>query len=437
MLELKGQYNKDCKIFTDNVENEALSVVYKLLDTKELADSPIRCMPDIHMSTSSAVVGMTIPIKDYVNPEHVSVDIGCTVSEYFTDADINPEYFEVLEHRVRKEIPMGFEINDKRQFDMKDFYKFLQSFYDKARVLWPEMINDFDISEKGISEFCKRINLEEATMYHSIMSTGGSNHGIEFGDANGKLAFMIHCGSRNLGTKVCRHWAKIASSSQTDNKRLKEEISKVKKTIKNRTERENKIAELKKQAEAQVAGNGYLTGENMKGYITDIVIATAYAQFNHKVIADRIADIVYRTCKGKVTDKIVSIHNYIDFEDHILRKGAIRAYKDELIVVPLSMKDGVLVCKGKSNPDWNFSCSHGAGRRMSRAQAKKNLSIEEYKKEMEGIYSTRLNMSTIDESPMAYKDPEEIKDLISETCEILYTIKPVINIKPGSSDGEE
>lgn len=436
MLELKGKYNKDCKVFTDNIEEEALSTIHSLLNHPNFADVPIRIMPDCHEGRS-IVIGFSAPITKAVNPSHVGVDISCMIDTYILDRKINPDDYAIIEHRIRKEIPFGFSINDSRQFEMKEFIKFIKSFYDKQRATWPEMISDFDISERGISEWLKRIHMDEGIFYKSIGSVGGGNHFIEFGNVDGQdvSAFTIHCGSRNLGVKVCSYWSAVAQNPTALKMKYKMELHNLKRYCTNKRELPEKIKELKAKLDSDMSlCNGYLTGCDMKGYITDMVIASAYAHFNHRVIARKIEDILLKVNQAKVTERIVSVHNYIDFEDHMIRKGAIRSYKGEKMVIPFNMRDGLAICEGKSNEDWNFTAPHGAGRKLSRSKAKETLNLDRFKSQMKDIYSTSVCKGTIDEAPDAYKDTQEIIELINDTCEILYFIRPIINLK--ATDGE-
>ena len=428
-LELQGAYNKDCKIFTTEVEESAMSLIYSILNKKEDADTPIRIMPDVHAGVG-IVIGFTAPIRHAISPSHVGVDIGCAITTHITNTPINEEDYPVIEHRIKKEIPMGMNIHKTRQFDMKLFFKFMKSEFNKARASWPDMINDFDISENGFSHFLQKLHMDEGVFYKSIASLGSGNHFLEVGNCNGNYAFTIHCGSRNLGQRVCKYWEKIASSSQVDNKILKEKIKHLKETVSDRTLLPTLIEEAKAELQSKLASNGYLIGENLKGYLTDMVIAQAYAKFNHFIMGVKIFSIfkhIYPKCE--IVETVQSIHNYVDMEDHIIRKGAIRAYEGEKMVVPFNMRDGLAICMGKSNKDWNCSCSHGAGRRLSRGKAKSVVSMEEFEKSMEGIYTTSVCHNTLDESPMAYKDTESILHLIEDTCEVLYMVKPVINIK--------
>lgn len=433
-LELKGSFNKNCKVFTTEVEEEALSTIYSILNSKEHADVPIRIMPDVH-NGKGITIGFSQPLTKTINPLHIGVDIGCAVTCCITDGKINPNEYELIEYRTKKEIPFGFNINKKRAFDMKVFLKFMRSEFSKARSMCPELVNDVEISEKYISNMLNRIGMDEGMFYKSLMSVGGGNHAIEFGEHNGCYTFMVHCGSRNFGVKVAKYWTKIASSNQIDNKLLKEAIKELKKNTENRRELPEKIAAITEEFKSRTCSNGYLMGDNMIGYLTDMVIAQAYAKFNHKLICDKIAEILYKINGAKVVETIQSIHNYVSFDDKMIRKGAIKSYECEKMVIPFNMRDGLAICVGKSNSDWNCSAPHGAGRIMSRSKAKSNISLEDFKESMKGIFTTSVCKNTIDESPMAYKDTNVIIEHIKDTCDILYMVKPVINIK--STDEEE
>ena len=313
-------------------------------------------------------------------------------------------------------------------FDDKTFYKFLNKEYAKARSTWPEMIENIGtIDEKYITSLCRRVGMDLGLLFKSVGSVGGGNHFMEYGETDdGRAFFTVHCGSRNFGLKVCKYWVKIATNPD---KSLKKEVVE---RIKASEPDKSKWQELIKNATEELRTrnpNGFLSGENLKGYLSDMVIATAYASFNHEMIVEKVKEILQKMCRIKEIDRIVSVHNYIDFSDHILRKGAIRSYKGEKMIIPFNMRDGIAICEGKSNDDWNCTAPHGAGRIMSRSAAKNRISMEEFKASMEGIYSTTVCEATIDESPMAYKPMEEILQNIEPTAEVLFFIKPKINIK--------
>lgn len=311
---------------------------------------------------------------------------------------------------------------------MKDFLKFLRIEYNKAKSSWPEMINSIEITEDYISKLLKRIGQEESIFYRSLGSCGNGNHFLELGDCNGHYAFTIHCGSRNFGVKVCKYWERVAKEVKIDRTAFSKALDELKASTVDKTTLPEKIKQLKREYEIGTP-QGYLKGEDMKGYLSDMVIATAYAAYNHELLAHIIADIFRKVNGGKVVDKIKSVHNYVDFQDHMIRKGAIRSYEYERMVVPFNMRDGLAICVGKSNEDWNCSCSHGAGRKLSRSAAKKELSLDEFTETMKDVYSTSVCRGTLDEAPGAYKDTETILDLIQDTCEVLYMIKPVVNMK--------
>lgn len=398
MLEIKGKYCKDCKVFTDNIEQKALSMVYHFLDNPMFEDSQIRIMPDVHAG-KDIVVGFTVPFTYHVNPDHVGGDIGCSVSTSITDLKVNEGNYADIERSIRENVKFGMAIHSSSVYDVKQLYKHLRTRLAEARQQWAEMVCDMDVTDKGITAFLKRIDMSEHMFYHSIGTVGGGNHFVEVGiTPKGNYAFTAHCGSRNLGQKVWKYW-KSQSSVQPG-------------TI-----------------------NGFLTGDAMRGYITDMVLAQAYAEFNHQVIDNLVLDAIV-TCSGQsanIVERIYTTHNYIDFSMKMLRKGAVAAPKDRKLVIPFNMRDGLIICHGKGNDDWNQSAPHGAGRLFSRSDAKVLISVDEYRESMKGIYSTSVNVGTIDESPMAYKDPKEILQLIADTVEVDYFIRPVINMKATNS----
>jgi RNA-splicing ligase RtcB len=254
------------------------------------------------------------------------------------------------------------------------------------------------------------------------------NHFIEYGeDPEGKGYITVHTGSRNLGTRICDYWVSSGSKSI-----VKEAIKEANKKIKAEEPDRRKWRALIEQSTKEIKEknpDGYLSGDSAKGYYSDMVIAQAYASFNHLEILRRLSKILRGFGINEI-DRIKSTHNYIDFEDLIIRKGAIRAGENEIVLIPFNMRDGLGIFRGLGNPDWNNSAPHGAGRRMSRAKAFENLNMSEFSKTMEGIYSTSVVPSVLDESPMAYKDSGEILDLIDgKTVELLKIVKPKINLK--------
>ena len=373
-------------------------MIYHFLDHPMFEESKIRIMPDVHAG-KDIVVGFTVPFTDHVNPDHVGGDIGCSVSTAITDLPVNEADYPAIEKTIRENVKFGMTIHEKSVYDVKQLYKHLQTRLGEARQQWPEMVNNMNVTEKGITAFLKRIDMREHMFYHSIGTVGGGNHFVEVGvTPEGNYAFTAHCGSRNLGQKVWKYW-KLEACKHAD------------------------------------SAKGYLTGEAMRGYITDMVISQAYAEYNHMVIDRLVMEAIVSNSgkKADITEQIYTTHNYIDFGMKMLRKGAVAAPEGRKLVIPFNMRDGLIICRGKGNEDWNQSAPHGAGRLMSRAAAKELIDLDEYKEAMKGIYSTSVGTGTIDESPMAYKDPKEILQLIADTVEVEYFIKPVINLKATNS----
>lgn len=421
----------NCKIFAETLEDEALNTIKNLCDSNVFKNSKVRVMPDCHQG-KGVVIGFTCPVGEYVNPEHIGVDIGCQMSTIELSSLLPEDKYVEFEHKVRKEVPTGFEIHNKPIINEKEFFKFLNKEYSKARSSWPEMIENIErIDSTYISSMCKRIGMDEGTFYKSLGSIGGGNHFAEYGVSdNGRAFFTIHCGSRNFGVKVANYWIKRANKSDNKNY-INSEIKKIKETVSDRTLWKSLIEDVKETAK-NINPVGYLHGENLKGYLSDMVIAQAYAHYNHEVILDIVNKILSKY-NIKEIDRINTVHNYISFEDHIIRKGAIQSYKNRKMIIPFNMRDGLAICMGKSNEDWNCSAPHGAGRIMSRTAARKNINLDEFKDTMKNVYSTCIGTGTIDESPMAYKNTEEIIRLIEPTADILFFVKPKINIKASDS----
>lgn len=395
-MKIEGKYTT-AEIFTDNIEEAALDWLHKQCDHPAFEGVRITQMPDVHAG-NSCNVGTAYQVGSYINPDHVGTDIGCTISMHRLSAPINPDDFALLDHRIREVIPTGKDICVKNSLNEKDFFKFLNAQYNKARSAAPDLINESSRIDAGfISDFCRRIKLQEGIFYKSIGSLGGGNHFIEYGEdaASGDGWLTIHCGSRNLGVKVASHWHGIANNP--------------------------------KRAEYV----GFLWGDSLRGYLSDMIIAQGYALYNHHIIRDRILAIVRKLNKAKCEESIFTTHNYISIEEErpILRKGAIDASEGRKICIPFNMRDGIAFGIGKGNEQWLYSAPHGAGRIMSRAQARKQIALTDFETSMTGIFSTSVCEGTLDESPQAYKSMDEILTLIEPTVEVLAMVRPKLNIK--------
>lgn len=434
MLEIIGKYTT-AKIFTDNIEEEALKQIYDIINSKPFENQTVRIMPDVHAG-AGITIGFCGTIGEYVCPSHVGVDIGCTVSMTLIDKPIPVEKYAEFNHKILQQIGFGFDPSPTRAYSDRDLYDFLTLECNRAKSAHPELFYNLPdkVTQEWVTKFCKRINIQEKIFYSSINSVGGGNHFIEYDESADGSVFgvTVHCGSRNLGKKVCEYWENVAKETLT-----KEQRKKITAEFKEHyLETHDNMLNFKTDLNSHISDftkgkvNGYLNGENMHGYFCDMVIAMAYAKFNHLIIHKTIQKIL-NGYNIKPIDKIITTHNYIDFTGNvpIVRKGAIRSFSGEKMLVPFNMRDGIAICEGKSNNDWLCSCSHGAGRKMSRMKAKETLSMDEFTNTMEGIYSTTVCKDTIDEAPMAYKDTDEIKELINDTCEIKKMVVPKINIK--------
>ena len=433
MKQLQGKYCQDCKIFTDNVEEEAVALVQTMLEHSAFTDSHIRIMPYVHMG-KGITIGFSAPLGRFVNPNHVGVDIGCTVSTMELSTVVPEDKYPEFEQLIAKVIPTGHSINDREVINRDEFYAFLTKEYQQVMCDFPDMVYPVEKNnEEFVSRLLLRIGMNTDIFYRSLPSLGGGNHFLEYGETeDGRGFFTAHCGSRNLGVKVCNYWARKAKDTckEISDEDLRRVVNEVKASCSDRTQWQRLILEAKERVRKEEYMSEYLSGAYLKGYLSDMVVTQAYARYNHIMIHRLVSQILKEHFGISVVNEIYTTHNYIDFKDHpMLRKGAIRAYTDELCIIPFNMRDGLAICRGKSNPDWNYTAPHGAGRILSRTAAKMQLKMEEFQKTMTNVYSTTVCEGTLDESPMAYKPMDEIVRLIEPTVEILYFVRPKINIK--------
>lgn len=433
-MTLVGKYTK-AEIFAKTIEDGVYGQVYDIINNPAFLGKKVVLMPDVHVGANGPC-GLVAEIGDWICPEHIGVDIGCSVTMMMLDGFIPEDKLALFEHRVKRSIPMGFNLHEHTVIEEKDFFKFLGTEFMKARTLWPEV---FDIehlpnvvTEKWIDKQLKRLGMEPGVFYKSLGTIGGGNHFIEYGESEINGAITMHFGSRNLGVKVCKYWMKktVNPMTKAESKSIVEDFKKEwKRTHKSDMSGFNEALKQEMQERKKNFIKGYLTGENMKGYLADMVFAQAYAKYNHKTVMDILKNILWLTHLPKIDKVITCTHNYIDFRDHYIRKSSISAHEGEEVIVPLNMRDGTIFGVGKGNAYWMNSCSHGAGRKMSRSEAKKNITLEEFQKSMEGIVTTSVDQTTIDESPMAYKDTDEIIDAIQDTIDILAVFIPKISWK--------
>ena len=400
MIELRGKYAQ-ARVFTDVVDQESISQVISLLNQPYAAGSRVRMMPDIHAG-AGCTVGTTMTIGDKVCPNLVGVDIGCGMET----VRLREKHMELqkLDKLIRSEIPSGFAIRSKAH----------------------RYANEIDLESLRCAKHVDLLRAEK-----SIGTLGGGNHFIEANrDDEGNLYLVIHSGSRRLGLEIANYYQEAGFKALNSRK---EEIDALISDLK-RQGREREIEGVLQELKARPVNIpkplAYLEGWLLEDYLHDMAIAQAYADLNRRAMMDTIL-------KGmglKASERFTTIHNYIDLEAGILRKGAVSARAGERLLIPINMRDGSLICIGKGNEDWNFSAPHGAGRLMSRSAAKQSFTVSEFKKQMQGIYTTSVGAATLDECPMAYKSMEDIVDNIGPTAEIERIIKPIYNFKAGNAD---
>lgn len=398
---IEGKYNI-AKVYTEVVEETALEQIRTLCNQEFVKDSKIRIMPDVHAG-AGCTIGTTMTLKDCVVPNLVGVDIGCGMETI----QIKNSHIELqkLDKLIYEKIPSGFNIRSS-----------VHKYNDEIDL------NMLRCKREG------RINLDRAVK--SLGTLGGGNHFIEADkDEEGNIFIVIHSGSRHLGLEVANYYQELAYKSLNGN--TADDINQLIincKTVRREKEIQRGIDDLKAQVRTEIPKSlAYLAGPLMEDYIHDMKIVQRFALLNRKAMMDEII----RGLKLKVEDEFTTIHNYIDTEAMILRKGAVSAKKGERLLIPINMRDGSLICIGKGNEDWNNSAPHGAGRLMSRIKAKSTFTVSEFKKQMKGIYTTSVNSDTLDECPMAYKDMEDIVKNIGDTAEIIKIIKPIYNFKAG------
>ena len=415
MKTLQGTYGIDCKVFTDNIEPQALETIQKLLDNPVTEGKPVRIMPDTH-DGKGIVIGFTMPVGEWVNPNHIGVDIGCGMLCARITSTITPDMYMDIDQRIREVVPMGFEVHDSPS----DQVWYSRAFGCSVITSLPLDFQRDMWSINNMTRICKKIGTEYRLFDSSIGTLGGGNHFIELGrsEKTEKYYLTIHSGSRNFGKRVCDYHAKSLNGYK---KMLAEEVEHIKQALpKQQWEAAIKLAKKRLQGR-----EGYLTGEAKEEYLKDMYTAQAYASVNRYTILH----LILRAMGWQCGEVIETVHNYINPSDNIIRKGAVSANEGEKLIIPMNMADGILLCRGKGNKDWNNSAPHGAGRLFSRTAAREQLSMDEFKQRMSAVYSTSVCPETLDESPMAYKPTEEIRSLIEPTVEVLDVIKPVINLK--------
>lgn len=400
---VKGRYNS-AKVFTDQVEDVCIEQIQGLLDLEAFREAKVRIMPDCHAG-KGCVIGFTADLGDKIIPNVVGVDIGCgMLTVELGKAEID---FERLDRVIRSFVPSGREVHEER-------------------------LSRFE----GLQEMaCYRVLKDAKKIERAIGTLGGGNHFIEIDvDEENNKYLVIHTGSRHLGKQVAEYYQKMAVDLHKGWEAMQEEEERIKAEYKV-SGRGREIPEaleklrcgFRQAVPDMPAEYCFLHGEYSRQYIHDMKICQEFADENRKMIARLIAE----NCGLRQAGCFTTVHNYIDHESNIIRKGAVSARKGERLLIPINMRDGSLICVGRGNPDWNYSAPHGAGRSHSRKDAMNIFTVEEYERTMAeaGIFSTSVNASTLDECPMAYKGMRDIVDNIGDTAEIICRLKPLYNYK--------
>ncbi|MCC9626298.1 RtcB family protein [Thalassospira sp. MA62] len=390
-MEIKGKYNR-AKVFNERIDDMTRNQIETLLDQPFTQGASIRIMPDMHAGKGS-VVGTTMTIQDKVVPNLVGVDLGCGM--LCTEIQAKRIDFQRLDDLIRELVPSGMNIREK------------------VHPYAPEL---------PLEEVRAPYKLDRAL--RSVGSLGSGNHFIEVNrDDSGRTFLVIHSGSRHLGVQIADHYQERAIQHMTDTHDVKEEIERLKAA--GRQQDISAYLETERASRKPFRDLAYVEGADMDDYMHDVRIAQQYAAANRRAMTD----VIVEAMNWNIVDQFDTVHNYIDHDAMILRKGAISAQEGERVIIPMNMRDGSLICTGKGNPDWNFSGPHGAGRIMSRSAARKRVDFKEFKRTMEGVWSTSVRPSTIDESPFVYKSMKEIVRYIEPAVRIDQIIKPLYNFK--------
>ena len=399
MLEIKGKVNTAI-CYAKVIEDEAINQIRRMCDYDMTAGSKIRIMPDVHAGTG-CTIGTTMTIVDKAVPNVVGVDIGCgmyTVNLGKVEID-----FEKLDEACHF-IPSGMNVWEGRQ-------------------------ERFDLTKLQ----CYRNLKDTRRLERSLGTLGGGNHFIEVDEAEDGIKYLIiHSGSRNLGKQVAELYQKLAVDLNRGYGEYFEKRDEIIRTYKEQGRRKEIQGALKElhfqvyESQPSMPDNlCYLSGKYLEDYLHDIVVCQSFARRSR----EKMTEIILERTGMTGADGFHTIHNYIDTDEMILRKGAIAAHKGEKVLIPINMRDGSVLAVGKGNPEWNYSAPHGAGRIMSRTKAKNELSLDQYKEEMAGVYTTSVNENTLDEAPMAYKSLEDIIDVIRESVDVIDVMKPIYNFK--------
>ena len=397
MLEIKGKVNTAI-CYARVIEDEAVEQIRRMCDYEFTAGSQIRIMPDVHAG-KGCTIGTTMTVIDKAVPNVVGVDIGCGIyTVKLGRVDIDMERLDEAAHYI----PSGMSV-------------------------WEGRRERFDLT--GLQ--CYRGLRDARRLERSLGTLGGGNHFIEIDQAaDGTRYLVIHSGSRNLGKQVAEHYQRLAvdlSQGKEEYFAKRDALIAEYKAAGRRSEIQEALKALKWEARETAIPEDlcYVYGQYLEDYLHDVEICQRFARRSRELMAQ----IILQRLGHEAVDAFHTIHNYIDTEEMILRKGAIAAHKGEKVLIPINMRDGSVLAIGKGNPEWNFSAPHGAGRILSRSAAREKLDLDEYRREMEGVYTSSVNEATLDEAPMAYKSLADIIDVVQESVDVIEVLKPIYNFK--------
>jgi len=405
MMEIIGKINTAI-CYANIVDDKAVEQIRRMCDYEFTADSKIRIMPDVHAG-KGCTIGTTMTVKDKAVPNIVGVDIGCGM--YTTNLG---------------KIDVDFERIDETAHYIKS-----------GMNVWDFEMESYDLTELRCYESLKNITW----LKNSLGTLGGGNHFIEIdASSDGTKYLIIHSGSRNLGKQVAEIYQNIAIEQHKGTDNYKNDRIEIISSLKELGEFDkiqpalDALRKKRNQAKPDMPDDlCFLSGQPFDDYLHDVEVCQRFAKRNRELMTEIILE---RTGLSS-GEAFHTIHNYIDTKEMILRKGAIAAHEGEKVLIPINMRDGSILAVGKGNPEWNYSAPHGAGRVMSRMQAVKNLSMIEYKKSMEGIFTTSVNESTLDEAPMAYKSLKDIIDVVTDSVDVIEVLKPIYNFKAPEDKG--
>lgn len=444
MFELSGKYAK-AKIMIDEIDKGCEDQILSFLNHLAFMDGVISIMPDTHKGTGAAI-GFTMKLGPWLIPNVVGVDVNCgmyslNVGKKYIFRKIN---WRKLDDLIRRMVPFGKNVHQDSVINMEtDFsWKEANDLAEKFAARYEEEYGVKIIPPKYDYEWfkdkCRAIGVAVDYAERSIGTLGGGNHFIEIGQSEmtGDFWITIHTGSRNFGARLANYHQSIALDSLIRKKEveLKEIIREIKETTDDRRLIERKIRDEKQRLgivkDMKTDGLEWLEGDKAVDYLFDMVFAGVYSSLNRKYIAK----IIIEATESEVIDEIETIHNYIDFNDFIIRKGAISSYEGQRMIIPFNMRDGILVCEGKSNAEWNFSAPHGAGRVYSRAEARRKIKIATVENQMQGIHTTGIDEAALEEAPDAYKNPAVIEAAIQPTAKVIDRLKVIHSMKEKKED---